>query len=1261
MSAFLELGPDGVLTALAQQCLDNTDTDDTAVTDDTGEAEDVLAVSALRKDRPEEAALLTALARLHTTGVTVDWSAFFAGTGARRVDLPTYPFQHERFWPRPAALTGDVTSAGLLPTPHPLLGATLVRADSDEVLFTGRMSLQAHPWLVDHVLDGSAVFPATAFFELALRAGEQTGCDRVEDFTVVTPLVLSEDRAVLMQVLVGAPDDTGARTVTVHSRPDDGAPGRPWTEHATGVLAVGGPTVAADREALQGFDGASWPPRGAVVVDLEDFYADTEYGPVFQGLRSVWRQGDDVYVEAVLPPGAADAELFELHPALLDVVLHAHHCAGLGEAGERLVPFGWSGAALHATGASVVRARLTKLGADAVSLAVADVAGEPVLTVANLAFRARAAEAVSAGLRSRAYDSLLSLDWVAASGAEPNADIRCVAVGADDLGIGASVPSLTGIGGDEDLDLVLVAVSGTAGDASGAVTDVPTAAHEVTARVLGLVQEWLGGDVPDRTRLVFVTRNAVSADEGEAVTDLAAGAVWGLVRSAQSEHPGRFVLLDIGADDDIMAVLPALHGHLATGEAQLVVRDGAVRVGRLAHLGAGAAGSLSGAPMSTRAWEDEGTVLITGGTGGLGAELACHLVAERGVTRLLLVSRGGPDTPGVQELETKLAARGAHVTVAACDVADRDAVAGLLDRIPAEHPLTAVIHTAGVLDDGVVTSLTADRLAAVMRPKVDAAWHLHDLTKDRDLAAFVLFSSISGVTGAAGQANYAAGNVFLDALARHRRALGLPGQSLSWGAWARGAGMTGTLSESDLRRIASSGVPPLTVEQGLGLFDAAISCDAAHLVVIGPVSGPVRVPGPVPPVLRGLVKTARRTAATADGGAGTALLLTGKLAELAREERLRFAVDLVRTEAAAVLGHASGKAIHALRDFHDMGFDSLTAVELRNRLTTATGLRLPATLVFDHPNPTALAERLVALLLDEHDEHGEHDEHDGRDEHDKVRALTADDPIVIVGMACRLPGGVRSPEDLWRLVHDGRDGIADFPTDRGWDLDTLLGGGGQDGGPGRSATSKGGFLDGIADFDAEFFGISPREALAMDPQQRLLLETSWEAIERAGVSPASLRGSRTGVFVGTGGQDYTMLVMNSPEDIEGHASTGLAGSVVSGRVSYTFGLEGPAVTLDTACSSSLVALHWAAQSLRSGECTLALAGGVTVMSTSIGFPGFSRQGGLAVDGRCKAFADGADGTGWSVGVGVLVLERLSDARRNGHEVLAVVRGSAVNQ
>ncbi|MFG2979591.1 beta-ketoacyl synthase N-terminal-like domain-containing protein, partial [Streptomyces sp. NPDC048331] len=497
-----------------------------------------------------------------------------------------------------------------------------------------------------------------------------------------------------------------------------------------------------------------------------------------------------------------------------------------------------------------------------------------------------------------------------------------------------------------------------------------------------------------------------------------------------------------------------------------------------------------------------------------------------------------------------------------------------------------------------------------------------------------------------GQANYAAANSFLDALAQHRHTHDLPAQSLAWGPWDLSNAMLERVGRTDLVRIATSGIEPMTPAQGLALFDASLSGTDAALVPTKWQFQQLRSradSGALPHLLRGLVGGVTRRAAVGGAAAGGDSALRDRLAGLSADAAKDALGELVRTHCAAVLGHAGPDAIAPHAPFKELGFDSLTAVDLRNRLNAATGLSLPSTLVFDHPSPERLAERLAQDLL-----------------HLRQAAPTAlavpaadDEPIAIIGMSCRFPGSVNDPDDLWRLVSSGADGMSPFPEDRGWDVDEDALGAGY--------RREGGFISGATLFDPAFFGISPREALAMDPQQRLLLETTWEAVERAGIDPTTLRGSSGGVFVGGASSGYASGVDTAREGIEGHVITGLSTSILSGRLAYTLGLEGPAVTVDTACSSSLVALHWAVQALRSGECDYALAGGVTVLTSPAIFKEFGVQGGLAPDARCKAFSDAADGTGFSEGVGMLMVERLSDARRNGHHVLAVVRGTAINQ
>ncbi|GAA2552799.1 hypothetical protein GCM10010435_23900 [Winogradskya consettensis] len=738
-----------------------------------------------------------------------------------------------------------------------------------------------------------------------------------------------------------------------------------------------------------------------------------------------------------------------------------------------------------------------------------------------------------------------------------------------------------------------------------------------------------------------LTRQSVATEPGAVVPDPGQAQVWGLGRVAALELPRRWAgLIDLPA-----TLGPAGAGRLvavlaAADEDQVAIRPGGVAARRLVR----APGPVPAVPAVV----PSGTVLVTGGTGALGAHVA-RALAGRGVPHLILTGRRGPDAPGVSELAAELTAAGTRVSVVACDVADRAAVEELLAGVPADLPLSGVVHAAGAGDPGALLTSDLPGFAAVLRAKVAGARHLDELTAGLPLGFFVVFGSVAGVWGSGGQAAYAAANAALDSLVEHRRGRGETGTSVAWGPWS-GAGMVGSAETEEYLRLRGLRAmdPALAVAALLDAVDHDETC-----VAVADVEWPVFVPAFT--LARPQPLLAELPVVPAGGaGAATAGLsaFAAGLAGLAPADRDRHLLELVRTTAARLLGHDSLDAVSAKATFQSLGFDSLTAIELRDLLVTATGLSLSATLIYDHPTPLALATELGGRLFGA--EPGSGAAATGVAPTAPAGSM-AEDPIAIVAMACRYPGDVESPEDLWRLVESGAEGLTTFPADRGWDVDALHEA------EGAPSVRLGGFLGGAPLFDADLFAISPREALAMDPQQRLLLETAWEAFERGGLDPAGLRGSRTGVFVGTTGQDYLGLLTATAHGNDGHQGTGNAAAVLSGRLAYTFGLEGPALTVDTACSASLVALHLAVQALRSGDCDLALAGGATVMATPSAFVSFSKELGLTSDGRCKAFAAAADGTGWSEGVGLVLVERLSDARRRGHDVLALVRGSAVNQ
>ncbi|MBF6468486.1 SDR family NAD(P)-dependent oxidoreductase [Nocardia beijingensis] len=1218
---FLEVGPDAVLAAMTRECLTEQPDIEARCT----------VVAAARRGANEAGQLTAFLAAAHVAGVEVDWRPLFADRSPRRVPLPTYAFQRRRYWLPPTDGIGDVGRAGLTAMDHPMLGAALALAGTDQWLFTGRLSTVSQPWLADHTVFGTVLLPGTAFVEFALAVGARLDAATVDELILEAPLRLDQGTEVDLQISVESLDDAGRRRFVIASRTvGDRTAG---STHARGVLAP-----ATEGAGAPGGTDEPSPDEDATTGDaLYDQLAarGLDYGPAFQGVRRLWRRDDAVLAEVRLGDTVSDASRFGVHPALLDAALHAavdvlaadsppHHAP---------LPFSFTGVRLYRGGAIGARALIRPMGADGVRVELRDETDALLVTIDALQARPVDSDTVR-DTRSAAPHDLYDVQWVAVTGA-PSGAVRLAAVGGpaqsafdEHHSEMAALTAAAGTSNARHADAVVWFAGSEPGHTGSAEAD---RVRRSVNTALATVQSWLRLPESGDTRLVVVTRDGAGR-HGED-PDLAAAATWGLLRSAQSEHPGRIVLLD--AERDAVVGPELISAALATDEPQLAARGGELLAPRLARRG-----EVTGAPVTL----GSGAVLITGGTGGLGALVARHLAATQGVRDLVLVSRRGERADGVGELVSELTGLGARPRVLACDVADRAAVRALLGRLADGPELTAVVHAAGVLDDATLDALTPDRIERVFAPKVDAALHLDELTRDRNLSAFVLFSSIAGVLGSAGQGNYAAANSVLDALARRRVAAGLPAVSVAWGPWNQSGGMTADLGRAGLERLSRMGLRPLTESGGLALFDRAVGADTALVAAVdfdtAALSAQARA-GLLPPPLRSLVAVPRRAA----GGGGD---LAQRLASAPPDRHDEIVLEFVRRQVAEVLGHATGDPIEADKPFSELGFDSLGAVDLRNRLTKATGLRLPSTLAFDHPTSAAVARLLRSRI-----------EGAGPGVRRAQQRTRADEPIAIVGMACRYPGGVTSADELWDLVASGTDAISEFPADRGWDLDRLIHPDPEH--PGTSYVKEGGFLTDAAEFDAGFFGIGPREANAMDPQQRLLLEVSWEALEHAGIDPVSLRGTDTGVYTGVMYQDYEVLTRKAGPEAEGYVGTGSAASVVSGRIAYSLGLEGPAMTVDTACSSSLVALHVACRALRQGESSLALVGGATVMATPTVFVEFSRQRGLAADGRCKSFSAAADGVAWAEGAAVLVVERLSDARRLGHTVLAVVRGSAVNQ
>jgi len=945
-TTFVELSPHPVLApAITDALAQSAGADQSSV------------VITLHRDRRDPDSLAAALAQLHALGHSPSWQALYPQV--RSVELPTYPFENRRYWLPPVAAS-DAGGLGLDRAEHPLLGAVAALADHDQVMISGRVSPGILGWLAGNRIHDTPVFAPAAVIDIMLRAGELSGCAGVEDVVLHRPLALSEHVPTDLQILVEPFDEHRQRAFTMHARTGGEHPTN-WTLYASGTLHADQPAAPASSAA----------PHVAA-LDQDDFYERLgQLGHRYTGLfRSLRGTGSDpthsevVYAEVELPAGA-DVGGYGIHPALLEAALQP--LAGLSDPtrSEDRVPrlvVAFSGVALYATAATALSVRLTRIGEDTFELHATDPDGSPVITIRALT---TCAVPDADGWHSSAatpIDGLFELTWqpTAENATSSAAQATRWAVCGDTAHLPASLSAeiihndLAAVSPCPDVVFWLLPHTAQ-GEAPEAQPDPLPGLHTLTRYVVGQLQNWFARPDTAYSRLVVVSRHAVKVNADDTAPDLAHAAAWALLHTAQNEHPGRIVLID--TDDTASTAERTLVTALAgpSGEPQLALRDGVPHIARLARP------ARKDAPVAPPVLAVGGTALITGGTGMLGAIFAEHLVTRYGVKHLLLLSRRGPDAPGVAELQERLAGLGAEVAIVACDTSNPAELSTALGSIPENHPLTVVIHAAGILDDALVTNMSAEQLDAVLSAKADAAWHLHRLTADRDLAAFVMFSSAAGVLGNPGQANYAAANAFLDALAYHRHQTDRPATSLAWGYWQTPSGMTAQLATGDLTRLTSTGLTPVTGEQGVALFDAALASHAVN-VVASPIStvtlARLARQHTLDPMLSGLTHNRPRAAAASPRSLAT------RLAGESPAQRLSALIEIVTATTASVLAHPDPASLDPDRPFKDLGIDSLTALALRNTLTQRTGLVLPATLALDHPTPAAVARHLAGLLED---------------------------------------------------------------------------------------------------------------------------------------------------------------------------------------------------------------------------------------------------------------------------------------------------------
>lgn len=1249
--AILEIGPHAVLTRMAAANWKDSES----------------LIATLNRDSDDAASLLKAVGKLYVHGARVDFEVMYAGEQRRFIQLPTYPFQRRKFWgpDKPRPLNADAASA------HPLLGAKVSLAGvQNETRYESYIEPDSPSWLPDHEVMGNVVLPGAGFVELALNAAEGSSLANLVFEQPLRPT----GRTTMQTVVQKSEEEQTLETFSL------AADNKTWTRNFAAKI------VAAANDRPKPIDRSAIEAKLTETATADEFYAKMaelglNYGPNFQTIES-FRYSQDEVLTRLSTQG--DIRGYTIPPTLLDGAFHSLAVGLLREESDHLfLPVGvgrvhcfqaieqsvWCHAKWNETegknrsadlvlftDSGQVAAVIEQLQVQQVSVsALRQMSGAGVdrlvheLAWQNLRLPTSntkekiwlivgdhsLAKSVGDELEAKSHN-VVRIHLQSGAKLSANTDPQFVM---DGQAIENWQSLFTALSNDES-PYTPDGIVWLLGDESENADDQTQA---TITSLLNLAQTLLRrGQRRLECGLQLITTDAIAQLKKDTANPFQTQ-YWGFGRVLGAEQPEfRCRLIDTQATETanhetITALVDILLTE--TEDNQLVIRGGQISSPRMKRVA-----------LEKRAKDQPGlqargdaSYLITGGLGMLGRQAAKWLAAK-GAGQVVLVSRRSPDEETQAFLNT-VGELGCDVVVHSADLSDQTSVAEMIDRFGNKwKPLAGVIHAAGVLDDGLIDKQNWGRFERVLAPKVAGSMHLHELTKSLPLDFFILYSSAASVLGSPGQSNYATGNAFLDGLAHQRRAEGLPATSINWGPWTEGMAD----DERIQKQLALQGITPLAVAEAHSVMEKMLAADIVQATVMDVDWRRMKIGmgGESPAMLEGLVAGSRKSK---KGDSA----LVGKLKKLRGAAQKELLVKTLQESLQGILDTPDPPEID--RPLIDFGLDSLMAVEFGTELQTMLGddYSFGPTLLFDHPSIDAISDHVIELI--------------GADSEEKPAAATtteketpteksvAREDVAIIGMSCRFPGA-RNIDEFWQNLLNGVDSVGDIPPGR-WDVERWYS---PDREPGKMYCKQGGFIDDVDQFDAAFFNISEQEACWIDPQHRLLLENSYRALEHAGIPTSPLADSNVGVFMGIMGLDYAYLPQIEKEGVlESFQGGGLSHSAGVGRISYIFGFEGPSVSVDTASSSSLVALFQAVRSLQEGDCNMALAGGVNAILAPFNSLLMSKAGLMAPDGRCKSFSAEADGFGRGEGCGVVVLKRLSDAQRDGDNILAVVRGASV--